>query len=451
MKFFMLGIGGVSMSALAVMLKELGHEVVGSDERFGKGVEILQEEGIEVFVTGQDFSGWQNYGGGEKREGERPCKEVFFQIKKSIADCDIVVRSAAIKEDDAQIVLAKKLGKKIRQRGWLLGQISENYEKVIAVAGSHGKTTTTAMIYEILKMAGKNPTLHLGGYRADDGKNFEIGGTEFFVTEACEYHNNFLYLKPYIAVVTNVEKEHMDFFRTFENEKRSFEKFKQGSRFVFDNFGGIKAKNIRHDSQGRLKFTLTCGDKILMHLHMRICEEVNTQNCIYAYLVAKKLGIADCIIKQGLQNFAGVGTRFEKMKCAHFEHVVCDYAHHPTEISKAIASAQKIFKGKTLVTIFQPHTFSRTQSLLPQFLEVFEKVEHPLLFKTYSAREKESEGLSATQLAEILQKRNKNAKYFENFASLKGFLENFSSSNTILLFLGAGDLPQILKAEGFVE
>ena len=421
---YFLGIGGVSMSSLAIMLKERGCFVDGSDEAEGRGTDILKERKIEV-----DF---------------QICPE-------KIENADLVVFSSAIKDDNPQMILCKKMKKKLWTRGQLLGAISDEYENVIAVAGSHGKTTTTALIFEILQVAGVEPTLHLGGFRVEDGLNFHLGDKEFFVTEACEYHNNFLNLHPYISVVTNIEKEHMDFFKTFSNQLKSFEIFKKQSKIVVDNFCGIKATHIRHDRHGGLLFTLVKDGLKLMDVHMHICEEVNTQNCIYAYLVAKKLGINDCIIKKAFENFKGVSTRFERMRCPFFDVCICDYAHHPTEIQNAISTAKKLFKNKELVTIFQPHTYSRTQSLLPQFVDTFKGLKHPLFFRTYSAREKASDGISALQFAEILQKSNKNAKYFDNFDDLRAFLMNFSKEDAALLFLGAGDLPSILHKNLFVE
>lgn len=422
-RIYMLGIGGVSMSSLAIMLKQRGFFVSGSDERQGQGTDILAENNIEV----------------------------DFQLNEdNIRVADLIVASSAIKEDDLHLLLAKRYAKEIWTRGELLGFLSDQYEKVIAVAGSHGKTTTTAMIFEILKTAGKNPTLHLGGYRVENGKNFHLGEEEYFVTEACEYHDNFLNLHPYLSVVTNVEKEHMDYFHSFTNQKKSFKQFIKQSTFVVKDFAGIKAKDIRHDKNGGLMFSFYKNGKKFMDLHMHICEEINTQNCVYAYLVAKKLGFCDGIIKQGLENFKGVGTRFERVVCPRFDTVICDYAHHPTELKKAIATAKHIFKNKQLVTIFQPHTFSRTKNLLADFVNVFKDLPCPLFFKTYSAREKPEEGLSALQLTQIIEKHNKMAEYFETFEDLENHLNKFSKSDTVLLFLGAGDLPNILHKKNFL-
>lgn len=420
----MLGIGGISMSSLAIFAKQEGMDVSGSDETESVATNILEKNGINID---------------------------FYPNFQKISQSDEVVFSSAIKEDNPQFQFAKRCGKRLLTRGEFLGQIAQKYEKVIAVAGSHGKTTTTAMIYQILKVSGKNPTLHLGGYKIDDGKNFVIGDREFFITEACEYCDNFLNLNPYISVVTNVEKEHMDYFKTFENQLKSFEKFKSQSRHVVDGVDDFKAKNLKHDKDGNLIFSLYKGEDKIMRLHLKICEEVNAINCIYAYRVAKKLGLSDCQIKLGLETFEGVKTRFERVKSSCFEHVILDYAHHPTEIKKAIKTAKKVFKNKRLITIFQPHTYSRTKHLLREFLNVFKGQELPIFFKTYSARERPDEGVSAKEFVELLKKYNKNAIFFENFADLSDFFKNFKNDEVVLLFLGAGDLPSILYKNKFIE
>lgn len=332
-KYYLLGICGISMSSLAVMLKLNGDTVAGYDENLSNTSQILARYDIKID---------QNLD------------------LRAVKDADVVVFSSAFKTDNPILRDVKCADVHLMTRGQLLGKIAKGYEKVIAVAGSHGKTTTTAMIYEILNVAGVNPTLHLGGQRIEDNLNFEIGDKKFFVTEACEYYDNFLNLFPYLCVVTNVEKEHMDYFKTFENQKKSFKKFKRQSQFVFDATCGFKAKNVYHNHNGDLSFDLFENGSEIMHLNLQICEEINTQNCIFAYQVAHFLGIDDKKIKQGLENFKGVKTRFERMKSHFFPLVVCDYAHHPTEIEKAISSAQRIYSDKDIIVVFQPHTFSRT-------------------------------------------------------------------------------------------
>ena len=409
------------MSALALMLAKKGEIVSGNDPQSNHATELLKQNGITVD------------------------KKINVE---AIKNADVIVFSSAIKQSDKQIRLARQMHKKILSRGQLLGMIANEYEKVIAIAGSHGKTTTTAMIYEIAKIAGLNPTLHLGGFRVEDGKNYEIGDKNVFITEACEYFDNFLYLYPSISVVTNIEKEHLDYFGTFENQLKSFEKFKRQSQAVIEEDLSYKAKSVRHDKSGRLNFSLFHEKTRLLRLHLQVCENVNVKNCIYAYRVAKVIGISDQTIKLGLERFAGVKTRFERVKCNKFEVVVCDYAHHPTEIKNSIESVQKIYKGRNLVVIFQPHTFSRTKLLLDDFVKTLKGV-NSIIYKTYSAREKEEDGISAMGLSEILKKNGAQTCCAQNFEQLMAQLNNFDKKD-VLLFVGAGDLPSVLHKKKFI-
>lgn len=422
-KYYFLGICGISMSSLAIMLKKRGFQVTGSDEKTNHATELLQEAGINV----------------DKK------------INKFAIECaDVVVYSSAIKPENPQFQYAKLAEKKLMTRGELLGLVSRRYKQVIAVAGSHGKTTTTALINEILENAGKAVSLHLGGFRVEDNRNFALKGDDFFVTEACEYCDNFLYLNPDICVITNIEKEHMDYFKTFENQLKSFKKLKSQSKLVIDDISDLECQNVKHDADGCLMFDLIdCGIKV-MSLHLKLCEDVNTQNCMFAYKVAKTLNIDDRTIKEALENFAGVKTRFEKMKCQFFDNIICDYAHHPTEIKRAIEAAKNIYHGKRLVVVFQPHTYSRTKALLSEFLDVFQDLEKLILFKTYSAREKAKEGMSAKRLAAVISKRNKNVEYFATYTQLKQRLLRLKR-DVVLLFVGAGDLPLILHKNRFVS
>ncbi len=465
MKYYFIGICGISMSALAVLLKKCGYDVCGSDANTENA--LLEEEGIEVFHN-----------------------KNFKKVKES----DVVVFSSAIKKDNADLNFAVRLGKKIISRGELLGEIAKKYQKVIAVAGSHGKTTTTALIYNILKK--RNPTLHLGGILKKEDSNFVCGGREYFVTEACEYFDNFLFLFPDIAVVTNIEPEHLDYFQTFENQLKSFEKFKRQSGRVFEGKSCYCAENIYHSKSGKLcfslcykfalqklelskydknyqkiyhktqkkckktrksakkiiikaknsqKFQLNVAHKI-RDLCVNICEDVNVENIIMAYRVAKFLQIPEDEIFFGIESFQGVKLRFEKMDCSMFKDVILDYAHHPTEIENTIQTAKKVFKNREITFIFQPHTYSRTKNLLSEFVDVLGSVENLVLFKTYEAREQESAGVSAKKLCEFLKNK---PIYCENFNDLMTYFSHLNY-HTVLVFVGAGDLPIILAKENFI-
>lgn len=418
MNYYFIGINGISMSALAVLLAQQGNHVCGSD-LITKN-EILKAYGIEIF---------------------------YESNLKEIAKADIVVFSSAIKGDNCDMIYAKKLNKKILSRGEMLGKIANSYEKVIAVAGSHGKTTTTALIYNVLKEAGERPTLHLGGVLCEEKTNVVVGDKKYFVTEACEYHDNFLYLYPYISVVTNIEKEHMDYFKTFSNELNSFKTFMKQSKFVVQQNSHYYPSNIRYKN-GKLCFLIYHEKKKCLFLNMNICEEVNVFNCIYAYSVCKLLNLPDCIIKKGLESFKGVKRRFEKVNCKYFNTVIVDYAHHPTEIKNTIKTCEKVFKGKKIVYIFQPHTYSRTLTLLKDFKKLFEKVDNLILFKTYEARENVKDGISAKRLSELIE--NKNLKYCSNLKILMKTLFTTLKKEDVLVFIGAGDLPVSLYENKFI-
>ncbi len=417
MKYYFIGISGVSMSALAVLLKSKGNYVSGSD--LNLNCKILQKNNIKIF---------------------------YQENVKEMSMADIVIVSSAIKSDNLDLINAKIMHKKIITRGELLGKIANSYEKVIAISGSHGKTTTTALIYNILKNAGEKPTLHLGGELCEEKSNVVIGDSKYFVTEACEYCDNFLYLYPYIGVVTNIEKEHMDYFKTFENEKKSFEKFKKQCKIVVDEDRKFCAKNIRYDKNGKLCFNIFYNYKKCLSLKMNICEEVNVINCIYAYRVCKLLNLPDCVIKKGMESFKGVKRRFEKVECKYFSEVILDYAHHPTEIKNTLQTCQKKFKNKKVVYIFQPHTYSRTKALLKEFVNVFENVDNLILFKTFPARENLLDGVDAKVLSEKIN----NSIYCKNLKDLMITLFTKYKKDYVLVFIGAGDLPEILYKNNFI-
>ncbi len=407
-KVFFIGICGVSMSALAVLMKNDGYQVFGCDKNYKRRPKSLVQNDVAVLP--------------EKRVSE-------------ITSCDLVVFSSAIKEDNKVLQYAKKLNKKCISRGELLGRIANKYEKVIAISGSHGKTTTSGMIFSILKYAEKQPTLHLGGVLCEEKTNVVIGEKEFFVCEACEYFDNFLYLFPYISVVTNIESEHLDYFKTFENEKRSYEKFKEQSKFVVDKTSFL-AKRKRVNAFGGVSFDLWHSGQKIMEINLKIGGFYNIQNALFAIEVAKKLGVSNAIIKIGLERFFGTQKRLEK-KEIFGKTILVDYAHHPTEIE----SVQKYLKflNKKIVAIFQPHTYSRTKNFCENFVNVLSKFDKVFLFKTYPAREKPKEGLSAFELSNLIEK----SVFLSDKKEVKNIIKNTTREEIVVLF-GAGDLPEKL-------
>lgn len=407
MKVFFIGICGISMSALAYLTKQNGDMVKGSDINFFNIPKCL--DGIKIYN--------QPY-------------------LKGVEWADLIVCSSAIKKSP-ELDLAKKLGKKIMSRGEYLALISRDYENVIAVAGSHGKTTTTAMIYHILSFCGKRPTLHLGG-NLIGSLNVIKNGKEFFVTEACEYHDNFLFLKPYLSVITNIEPEHLDYFKTFENEQKSFKKFKKNSNIVIEN-SEYTAKNVYINKHGKIAFNIYKNSLKVDRIHLQVGGKYNVKNALFAITACEKLGIDYKDIKRGLESFLGVKKRCEKIE-NNFEFLTfVDYAHHPKEILESAKYFKKITKGKC-VAVFQPHTYSRTQKFFDEFVKSLSLFDEVICFKTYPAREKKEEGLDEKDLCKGLVKSGKNAFVCEDQDELKVILKKYEKKD-LIVFLGAGDLP----------
>lgn len=413
-KYYLVGIGGISMSAIAAILKEAGAEVRGYDNH---ECLWLRESGIEV----ESVLNFEN-----------------------IMWADEVVFSSAFSCDFPLLMFAIERGKKVTVRGEMLGRISREYEKVIAVAGSHGKSTTTAMIYNILRIAGKNPSLHLGARLKSSEKNYDIAGREYFVTEACEYHDNFLFLQPYLSVVTNIEPEHLDYFKSFSAEKASYAKFIAASENSIVKHG-YKAKNVRLDKFGNIIFDVFKAGERWGRLHLKIGGIHNAENALYAIAAAEELGIAKCFIVLGLENFCGLEKRFERVSSNLKANVFVDYAHHPKEIEKAYNSVAKL--GGKNIAIFQPHTYSRTVAFMNDFAEVLSKFDEIILFKTYAAREVEQPDVEIELLQNIAKKGKKVTLFYDKNA-LFDKINNFNGCN--LMILGAGDLSEILQQSNFI-
>lgn len=406
-KIFFCGICGISMSALACLEKINGNLVEGSDLKFDNKPQCLDD----IIVHPQPYL-------------------------KGIEEADEVVFSSAVRNSE-EVNYALKLKKKLISRGELLGRISEGYDKVIAVAGSHGKTTTTAMIFHVLKDNGFNPTLHLGGELINVG-NIHVGGKNLFVTEACEYCDNFLFLHPDISVITNIEPEHLDYFKSFENEKKSFKKFEKNSKFcIKKNKYKIAKKIVRND--GGISFILEKNNKKCEKINLKIGGEYNIFNAINCIEVCEKIGINFNEIKNSLETFIGVRKRCEKIFSKYNFNIFIDYAHHPKEIKKSANYFKKICRGKC-VAIFQPHTYSRTKLLFDDFIKSLSLFDEIICYKTYPAREDESMGFSESVLAKGLEDRGCKTSVCLDEIELRKMLKEYES-NDLIVFLGAGDLP----------
>ena len=431
-KIHFVGIGGVSMSSLAKLLKAKGYTISGSDAKDSNVTCELVSMDIDVYIGHSALN---------------------------IKDVDIVVYSAAISFDNPELVLARNNNIICIDRAKLLGEIACQYSDVIAVAGMHGKTTTTAMLGQVFIDCGKNPTIHIGGDFDKIGGNLYIGGEQIFITEACEYKDSFLSLKPTTAVVTNIENEHLDYFKNFNNIARSFNRFCSNSANVFvqtdykkhinssvTTFGDVGDYCVQNktNNKGKFSFDVYHKNKKLVHINLGVYGEHNVYNAIAAVVVADKYNLPMDKVAKSINNFVGVRRRFESVNLPSGCVIVKDYAHHPTEIKCAIDTAKLVY-NKQIVVIFQPHTFSRTKTLFEDFIKCFSGVDNLVIIDTYSARENFDQKGSSGALIKALKDRKLCGRVFGSFnkTAAISFLKSFDCGDKVLLFLGAGDVVDI--------
>lgn len=425
------------MSALARLLYHFGVQVTGSDRKENVYTKYLQDMGIKITI-------------GHKKEN----------ITK---DLDLVIYSLSIKEDNIEIITAKKQGIKCIKRGVALGIIAKCFDNVIAISGMHGKTTTTAMIYRIFKSCGHNPTLHIGGDIDEQNKNLVLGDDNYFITEACEYGDSFLSLYPTVSVINNIEKEHLDYFGNIKNIYRSFNRFMLQSKMCFINnnlkrkliampncyvgHGGyICAKKIKSQN-GKYSFDVYIGDSFYGRVKLNIVGKYNVSNALSAIAVANYYNFDKDKVIYALNSFCNVKMRFEYIGKYQDKFVVFDYAHHPTEIKNAIKTAKSMGKEKVYV-FFQPHTFSRTKRLKKDFCKAFDDVESLFICTTYRAREDLDRENNEQALAhEISKSLNKPV----NYGGINRMIKEIKKikSGGIMLFLGAGDMQTKIKSKLF--
>lgn len=423
--FYFIGIGGVSMSALAKLMLAWKKRVCGSDNCESVYVKELRKLGAEV-DTGA--------------------------LKRSVAEFDVIVYTDAIFENDPQLSEARRLGKTVLSRGQFLNEVSKNFSNVIAVAGCHGKTTCTCMLAHIFKAAGKKFCAHIGG-RDLSFSNFYIDGMDYFITEACEYKKNFLYLKPNVAVVLNMGADHMECYGSEDELVKCYRKFSRtaevkinpygdnptdGLTFGFDKDASYSARRITQVG-GKYSFYAYEGEAELGKITLNVYGKHNILNALAAIAAARSEEIRFGSIKLGLSEFKGVERRFEKLGEVNGAEVMADYAHHPDEIGATIRTAKRITRGN-LYVIFQPHTYSRTRLLLKQFIKVLSPLQNLLIYKTFAAREYYDDAGSALTLSQKIKK----SRYGDDKRDITDFIST-AGAGDLVLFLGAGDIYEIAK------
>lgn len=405
------GIGGVSMYLLAIYCKRLGVEVSGSDINKSRYTKICEEEGINVYI------------------GHR---------RKNIVGADLVVYTSAVDRSNIEIAESYNKGIKVIDRAELLSIICKNYKCVIGISGTHGKTTTCAMVYHILRECGKNVSCHIGADVVGARMNPE---DDYLVLECCEYNRSFLKFDCDIGVVLNIDNDHLDCYQNMYNLRNAFRTFlkRADTRFVFDNptTKCIKNKAIRIKSPcvlGLNKFLSEEKEYMLDNVY----GEHNINNATVAVRVCEHLGLSYSNMVKALKSFTPAGRRCQKLGNIGYADIITDYAHHPSEILCLYNSLK--LKYDQIYIIFQPHTYSRTRILIDDFVSVFNKIDNIFIYKEYPAREHACKGYSAKQLKDFVA----NAIYFKNYKHLKNWVISSELKNkSCVAFVGAGNINEL--------
>ncbi|MDH7485467.1 MAG: UDP-N-acetylmuramate--L-alanine ligase [Anaerolineae bacterium] len=435
----LVGIGGAGLSAIAKVLLERGYTVSGSDLAPGPITAPLSALGATIYAG---------------------------HAAAQVAGADFVLVSSAVPADNPEVVEARRRSIPVLRRPQFLGWLTAEHT-TIAVAGTHGKTTTTAMIAWLLSRAGQDPSYIIGGVLPELGSNAHAGSGLYFVIEADEYDRTFLGLRPYVAVITTVEWDHVDCYPTPGDCRAAFEEFAarlpddgllvvcaddmiarelgelrgaQGKPVVLyglDERGDWQATEVRANARGGNDFAVWQGGRRLGTASLRIPGRHNVANALAALAVADHLGIPFDVAAEALAVFAGAERRFEHKGESHGIIVIDDYAHHPTEIRATLAAARQRYPGREIWAVFQPHTYSRTGALLEEFAASFADADHVIVTDIYAARERDTLGISAVQVVERMV--HPDARHIGGLRETADFLLRRLQPGDVLITLGAGD------------
>lgn len=437
-KIHMIGIGGISMSGIAEILIYLGYCVSGSDVRSSELTDSLKAKGAKISIG---------------------------QTADNIKSPDLVCYTAAISDNNPELTAARSLGIKTIERAELLGAIMELYKYPVAVAGTHGKTTVTSMLSLVLMKAGTDPTILVGGELPQIGGNYRIGKTDYLSFEACEYVESFLHFKPFLSIITNVEEDHLDYFSGIKHIISSFEKFAS----LTSPFGGIivcsddkhacevvqnverkvvkyglddkkadfTAENIKYLKSGGSEFDVLKEGKKHISLKLNVPGRHNVLNALAVTAAADFLGLDPDKVAEGIADFGGTKRRFERIGSLNGCEIIDDYAHHPTEIKATIDTAKKM--GKNVWVAFQPHTYSRTLTLLDDFAEALSNADRVLLCDIYPAREEYDGKVHSCDLAQMID----GVVYMNDMKAAERYLAENIGGDDILITMGAGDVYKI--------
>ena len=434
----LIGIGGSSMSGIAEYIKNSGIKVTGSDRELNSNVLKLKDAGIEISIG---------------------------HNKNNITNPDLVIYTKAASNDNPELIEAKNKNIKIIERAEFMGLLTKHYKESICVSGTHGKSTTSSMIALTLLEAKKDPNIQVGAVIKNIESNNRCGKSDFFVLEACEYKDQFLSFFPKVEVILNIDADHLDYFKTFENIKNSFKKYvsllpddgllvlnaddenvlelKNYTKakvvtYAINNNADYKANNITFNDNGYASFWFENEE-----FNLSVKGTHNVYNALATIAVAKhyELDIED--IKNALKSYTGVERRFEHLgNIKNNISIYDDYAHHPTEIETTYESVKNTPHHKSWA-IFQPHTYSRTYEHLNEFANILKKFDNVIIAQIYAAREENIFGIKEEDLVELIKKDNTNVVYIDNFDDIEKYILENVEDNDLIISIGAGPINKV--------
>jgi UDP-N-acetylmuramate--alanine ligase len=443
-KVHFIGIGGVSMSGLAAVLLNNHIEVSGSDFKESPALDRLRKKGARI---------------------------ILGHHKENITDQDLVVYTAAIREDNEELMEARRRGVRTLDRAEFLGHLMKNFRNSIAVSGTHGKTSTTSMLSSIAMNSTMDPTILVGGELPLINGNFRIGNSDLFITEACEYKGSFLKFPAQTALILNVEADHLDYYRDLQHVLDTFKSYitlvpKDGTvvanaddphmDYILEgaeprvitfgiNKGDLRAKDITYDAKGRGSFRAYLRGEFLVAVTLSVPGEFNILNALGAIGASLAAGIPLESIRKGLDAFSGVNKRFQLLFTEKEITVIDDYAHHPGEIRASLDTAKKMDYNH-LHVVFQPHTYTRTKSLFGEFAESFDRVDNLVLLDIYAAREPDTGLVTSEELGDAIRERQTvNVVNMHTFEDAADYLMGVLEPRDIVITMGAGESVRVAE------
>lgn len=412
-KVHFIGIGGIGISAIARMMLGEGKVVSGSDQSASEVTHELEKLGVAIFI-------------GQRAEN----------IPK---DADLIVYTIAVKDDNPELAEARRLGVPVLSYPEMLGLVTKE-KYTIAVAGTHGKTTTTAMIAKIFLDAGLDPTVVVGSLLKDVQSNFIAGKSQYFIAEACEYRRSFLNLNPKVAVITNIDTDHLDYYKNLADIQSAF--IELVGKLPSD---GLLVCDTKHPNLAPVLSAARCEvvdyTQMTREFTLKVPGAHNVANAQAALAVAAHAGVDFLLAKEALERFAGTWRRFEyKGTTPNGALVYDDYGHHPTEIAATIAGAREAFPDKKLTVVFQPHLYSRTKLLLADFARVLSVADRVIITDIYAAREAADPAISGQLLAERVAGHNPNTIHQADFAAIVDQLKRAAGPDDVIITMGAGNI-----------